>query len=420
MNKIMTTSTNDNIKEEKESIKLIKSEKKIKSRFGGNDDDVRGLLDEEVLEVKLASPKKKRKRTPLLILIRRHLTLRYFIFTFGSFFTLYLLYHYLSHRKEIKVVKSGISHHKIITNEKYDEIISFFNLNKSIEHDSEWCLRGPKDPSCFCDNPFVAKSRSKIRHWEQSHHFNKDDVFKAAARKEQNNTVDIVFLGDSITEEWKGTRFRFPVLKKKDIPAVFEQLFTKKGGGLVEAVPLGISGDTSPNLLWRIQNGELPDFFNPPVIWLLIGTNDFGNTWCNADIVFLGIRRIIDYIRSRKANSTLVVNSILPRTFHKKGYVNRVQFVKHKKHQSMGPNLWREIQFVNEELKFYIQNTRKDDHKLLYYDASDLFFINSNAGEINLRIDQTLMEDFLHPTALGHLIWGKAIVKYVQNLQYQQ
>jgi hypothetical protein len=49
----------------------------------------------------------------------------------------------------------------------------------------------------------------------------------------------------------------------------------------LDGVALGIAGDTSPNVLWRIMNGEMPDAFNPKVWWLILGMNDLARTKVN-------------------------------------------------------------------------------------------------------------------------------------------
>jgi hypothetical protein len=55
--------------------------------------------------------------------------------------------------------------------------------------------------------------------------------------------LDVVLLGDSITEHWLGTEMGVPVAKRRENAKVFHDLFTKDGGGRVEGLSLGISGD---------------------------------------------------------------------------------------------------------------------------------------------------------------------------------
>lgn len=44
------------------------------------------------------------------------------------------------------------------------------------------------------------------------------------------------------------------------------------------AVCLGIAGDTSPNVLWRLMHGEMPNDFHPKIWWLSLGMNDLTRT----------------------------------------------------------------------------------------------------------------------------------------------
>ena len=42
----------------------------------------------------------------------------------------------------------------------------------------------------------------------------------------------------------------------------------------MRTVALGMSGDTTGNLKWRLMNGELPVLRHPTAVVLLVGTND--------------------------------------------------------------------------------------------------------------------------------------------------
>jgi hypothetical protein len=74
-----------------------------------------------------------------------------------------------------------------------------------------------------------------------------EDVFKLnkqIAKSDIGSNVDVVFLGDSITEGWRGTSFGHtnnPRLQGN--LEVFESLFSTEQGGKFDAIALGISGD---------------------------------------------------------------------------------------------------------------------------------------------------------------------------------
>eukprot|EP00978_Attheya_sp_CCMP212_P016161 scaffold42113_cov46-Attheya_sp.AAC.2 len=265
------------------------------------------------------------------------------------------------------------------------------------------CFGGKK--TCSCADPMEPKGRPGTRHWSKATHLNAED---AVARQ---GDVDVVFLGDSITEGWRGTSYGNPVGRKEGIPAIFKNIFTVEGGGKYEGLALGIAGDTSPNLLYRLQNGELPANLNPSVFWLLIGTNDLGVTWCSAEYTLIGILRVVEEIRIKKPGATVVINALLPRTFHRHGYLAREQ-----KKELMGkspprPCLWDAIQAINKQLKGYSEN-----HEKVEFFETDVFYVDKFVREEDLRLDKTKMNDYLHPSVLGYELWGTEIAENLKTI----
>merc|ERR1719282_1932648 len=105
------------------------------------------------------------------------------------------------------------------------------------------------------------------------------------------------------------------------IEKLFSERFNKEEGGKINGLPLGIAGDTAPNVLWRIQNGEVPSYLYPKVWWLVIGTNDLALKQCSEEVVLYGILRVILEIREKRSDAMIVVNSILPMTTDVQGRV---------------------------------------------------------------------------------------------------
>lgn len=160
----------------------------------------------------------------------------------------------------------------------------------------------------------------------------------------RKNELDIVFYGDSITEQWNGRWLGNEITSKSKIESIYRQYFdpfpsrppsTEEGGededdefhtnsqnnknlnmnlSSLKGLALGIAGDKTTNLLYRLQKGgELPDQLQSKVYWLLIGTNDLSQN-CSEDIVILGILSIVQEIRLKKPDSIVVINGLLPRT----------------------------------------------------------------------------------------------------------
>lgn len=116
------------------------------------------------------------------------------------------------------------------------------------------------DPFWPANGVFEAKGRTSSWTGFRAKNVERRTLF--AERREQDQD-GIVFVGDSITEGWK----------------TLEQDFAGLG---IKVVNRGIGGDTTPNLLYRLQDDVLS--LHPRAMVVLIGTNDLGAHTTPADI----------------------------------------------------------------------------------------------------------------------------------------
>mmetsp|Transcript_13690 Transcript_13690/g.31824 ORF Transcript_13690/g.31824 Transcript_13690/m.31824 type:complete len:199 (+) Transcript_13690:379-975(+) len=168
------------------------------------------------------------------------------------------------------------------------------------------CLKTRR--SCSCHSPLIPRPNRRQEQkqaWRQAHNRN----IRLAENASQQ--TDVVFLGDSITERFLGTDLEELRGRHRDKVQAFQELFTRAGGGTVDGVPLGISGDRSTALLYRLQHGELPRTLNPPVFWILVGTNDLGEE-CTPETISVGILRVVQEVWIHKPQSVIVISGLLP------------------------------------------------------------------------------------------------------------
>lgn len=130
----------------------------------------------------------------------------------------------------------------------------------------------------------------------------------ALLEKAKKGRIDVYFLGDSITRRWGTCDEQY-----KSFLANWRQNFFGWN-----AADFGWGGDTTQNILWRLDNGEL-DNVNPKVIVLLAGTNNVGNKSPQgtddpraADIT-RGIKAILDVCRRKAPRATIILMGITPR-----------------------------------------------------------------------------------------------------------
>jgi lysophospholipase L1-like esterase len=110
--------------------------------------------------------------------------------------------------------------------------------------------------------------------------------------KKMHGTINLVFVGDSITDGWRGTG-----------ASVWQKSFAAH-----KALNLGISGDRTEHVLWRLQHGEL-DGYEARLFVIMIGTNN-GDP---APDVAEGIKAILAEIRGKQPQANILLLGIFPR-----------------------------------------------------------------------------------------------------------
>lgn len=276
-----------------------------------------------------------------------------------------------------------------------------------------WCMQ-PNVTTCECANPLQPMHRHGHKTWTEAHMQNEKlarNIEQDGIKKSPFREMDVVFLGDSITEGWRGTSFGKAVEKKEEIAIVFDQNFDMDKGGEYDGLVLGIAGDKCQNLLWRIQHGEMPKKLKAKVFWLLIGTNDFlkeGLDQCSEEVVFMGIQRIVEEMMIQKPDATIVINGLLPRSDIGRGNDGRLYEIGTK-------TVMNAIDAVNIQLEEYC-----DEHdELEYFDASKIFIStdsNLGKGKYAKFIPKDFMNDSLHPTARAYSYWAKAITEKLETI----
>jgi lysophospholipase L1-like esterase len=130
-----------------------------------------------------------------------------------------------------------------------------------------------------------AASKGK-RWWERRHQAQLRDKKRASAR--------VVFLGDSITDQWS-----------KAGASVWRRHYAPQG-----ALNLGIGGDSTQHVLWRLEHGAL-DGLDPEVVVLLIGTN---NAWTHdAGQIAEGVLAVLQQVLRRLPRAQVLLLGIFPR-----------------------------------------------------------------------------------------------------------
>lgn len=121
-------------------------------------------------------------------------------------------------------------------------------------------------------------------------------LHKEHLARTKKSGVDVMFLGDSITQGWgdegaKVWKLRYEPLK---------------------AANYGIGGDTTREVLYRLDDGIL-DGIRPKAVVLLIGTNNFGLFGDSPADVAKGVDAVVASIRKKAPNAKVLLLGIFPR-----------------------------------------------------------------------------------------------------------
>ena len=179
----------------------------------------------------------------------------------------------------------------------------------------------------------------------------------------------VVFMGDSITEEWSN---------------LYPDYFDTKG-----YINRGIGGQTTPQMLIRFK----PDVIDlePDIVVILAGTNDIaGNTGpSNVKMITDNIFSMAELARAHQIK--VVLSSILP--------VFEYEWAKEIK------DVPATIDSVNDELKKYV-----NDHGLVYLD----YFSSMVDERKGLNKDYTY--DGVHPNQDGYILMSSLAQKVLSRL----
>ena len=194
------------------------------------------------------------------------------------------------------------------------------------------------------------------------------DRHKSMNERVKKGNVDLLMIGDSITHGWEGGG-----------KEVWKQYYEKRN-----AVNLGIGGDQTQHVLWRLDHGNIAGI-QPKLAVLMIGTNNAG---CgNPAEIAAGVEAIVTKLRTKLPQTKVLVLAIFPR----------------------GPDTKDPLRQVN---------TKTNEIIAKLADNKDVYFLDIGAKFLDKdgNLPREIMPDLLHPNAKGYMIWAEAIEPTVKKL----
>lgn len=181
--------------------------------------------------------------------------------------------------------------------------------------------------------------------------------------------VDLIFVGDSITQGWEGSG-----------RAVWRKYYGDR-----RALNLGIGGDRTQHVLWRLDHGNL-DGIEPRVAVVMIGTNNSGEDRNSATEMVDGVTAVVKKLRDKVPGMKILLLDIFPRGEHfndQRGKILQVNQTIRKLH----------------------------DGKDVHYLAIGHHFLAPDGS-----LPKDIMPDFLHLSEKGYEIWAARIEPVLAGL----
>lgn len=186
-------------------------------------------------------------------------------------------------------------------------------------------------------------------------------------RVKQGN-IDLLLIGDSITQGWEGAG--------KD---VWAKHYTPRN-----AVNLGISGDRTQHVLWRLDNGNI-DGIKPKLAVLMIGTNNARSN--TPEQIADGVTAIVKKLREKLPETKVLVLAVFPR----------------------GADANDAARQTNAKANEIFAKLA-DGKMVEYLDIGPAFLADDGT------LSKEIMPDLLHLSPKGYQIWADSIEEHVQRM----
>jgi lysophospholipase L1-like esterase len=187
--------------------------------------------------------------------------------------------------------------------------------------------------------------------------------------------TQLLMIGDSITNNYDKAR-----LPDENFQSTWKEFYEPR-----KALNLGYSGDTTANLLWRLNHGEV-DGLHPKAAVLLIGTNNTGHDHETAEQTESGIDAVIGALQQRLPETRILLLGLLP--------------------SAISAYKTEQDQAVNR----YLATCYGENPRIAYLDIGSLFF-KDGALDTAIFYDPRLPQHGkpLHPDTIGQRRMAEAI-----------
>ena len=234
---------------------------------------------------------------------------------------------------------------------------------------------GQANAAALPKNPATLPAERDEPWWKQRHQ-------QIVSSLPQHADAQLLMIGDSITNNYDKAK-----PPDEDFQPTWNRFYAPR-----KALNLGFSGDTTANVLWRFEHGEI-DGLHPRAAVVLIGTNNTGWKQQTALETESGIDAVIGELHRRLPETQILLLAILP--------------------SDLAPSIVNADLEVNEYLARHYENYPQ----VHYLNVGEIFFKDR-------RLDTTMFYDprlkppglALHPDTSGQRKMAEAIEPLLSTL----
>jgi len=207
--------------------------------------------------------------------------------------------------------------------------------------------------SAFAQHTAVTPVSREDKGWKDRH--------ESMNTRVKEGNVDLIMIGDSITHGWEGPG-----------KAQWEKSYAGRN-----AVNLGISGDRTEHVLWRLENGNI-EGINPKAAVIMIGTNNHKDN--SIEEITEGVTAIVNKLKTALPDTKQLLLGIFPREASASGEFRQ------------------KLNEVNRRI-----SQLADGERVFYLDIGAVFL------DADGNLPEDIMPDFLHPNPKGYELWAAAM-----------
>lgn len=179
--------------------------------------------------------------------------------------------------------------------------------------------------------------------------------------------INLIYVGDSIVQYYD-----------KQGKGTWDRYYAPRN-----ALNLGISGDRTEHVLWRLDHGNI-DGIAPKLAIVMIGQNNGGHN--TAEEIGAGVIAVVQNIRAKLPTTKILILAIFPR----------------REKPTEERDVLAKASLISAKLA--------DNNTIFYMDINKIFLRPDGS------IPAELMPDFEHPSAKGYRMWAEAIEPKVAEL----